>query len=289
MVSRAQAAAVALVLVLAAAVAFVLATREDARTPVAPADPVQVHTTLAPRAAQFGDAIVAQADVLVDTARVDPDAVKIVAAFAPYEVIGAPTVTRGPATTGGGGALTQLRYRWSIDCLARTCLPQQTARRFVFAPVRAEYRGGLATGIWSALRVETRVGAQDLGRPGLRFDVLPLPAATQRVAPGTLHWLLLAAAALAFLGAAALLGPELVALLPSYRRVDRRTPLERALAHVRSARAQDTPPRRRALERLAREVDDPELGTRIRELAWSPPTPEEDEMDRLARQAEGSA
>lgn len=284
MVNRAQAGAVAVLLVLAAAVAFMLATREDPRAPISPADPVKVHTTLAPRAAQFGDRMVAQADVLVDASRVDPGAVRVVAAFAPYETVGEPTVTRGTA-----GALTQLRYRWSIDCLARMCLPRETARRFVFAPVRAEYRGGLATGIWPALRVETRVGPQDLARPGLRFDVLPLPAATQRIAPGTLRLLLLLATALAFLGAVALLGPELLALVPSYRRVDRRTPLERALAHVRTARSQGTPPRRRALERLACEVDDPELGSRIRELAWSPPSPEEDEMDRVARQAEGSS
>jgi hypothetical protein len=280
-VTRAQAGAVAVVLVLAAAVAFVLATREDARAPLSPAEPVQVHTTLEPRAAQFGDRIVAQADVLVDPSRVNPGSVKVIASFAPYQSLGAPTVTRGT-----GGALTELRYSWSIDCLARTCLPREAARRFVFTPVRAEYRGGLATGIWSALRVDTRVGPQDLARPGLRFDVLPLPAATQRIAPGTLRLVLLLGTALAFLGAAALLGPELLALVPSYRRVDRRTPLERALAHVRSARAQDAPPRRRALERLAREVDDPELGTRIRELAWSQPSPEGDEMDRVARQVE---
>ena len=88
--------------------------------------------------------------------------------------------------------------------------------------------------------------------------------------------------------AAAMLGPELLALMPSYRRVDRRTPLHGARPRPQRPGA-DTPPRRRALEQLAREVDDPELGTRIRELAWSPPTPEEDEMDRVARQAEGSA
>jgi hypothetical protein len=84
-----------------------------------------------------------------------------------------------------------------------------------------------------------------------------------------------------------------IALAPAYRRVDRRTPLERALAHVRAARAYADPRRRRALERLAREVDDPELGSRIRELAWSPPSPEGADMDRVAdqatRQLEGNA
>jgi hypothetical protein len=55
---------------------------------------------------------------------------------------------------------------------------------------------------------------------------------------------------------------------------------------VRASRAHDAPPRRRALERLAREVDDPELGVHIRELAWSPPSPEDSEMDRVADQIE---
>jgi hypothetical protein len=288
MVSRAQAGAVVLVVVLAAVAAFVLAMRSAERSPVAARDAVTVHTTLGPRAAQFGDRIVAQADLLVDPSRVDPDTVKVVADFSPYRIVGAPAIS-----SRGEGNLTELRYRWSIDCLGRACLPRETARRFVFAPVRAQYPGGLAAATWPALRVDTRVGAQDLERPALRFDVLPLPKTTQRISPGTLRVVLLAASALALLLAAVLLAPEAMALLPAYRRTDRRTPLERALAHVRAARAHAEPRRRRALERLAREVDDPELGTQIRELAWSPPGPEEAEMDRVAdqatRQAEGTA
>jgi hypothetical protein len=280
MVSRAQGGAVVLVVALAAVAAFVLATRSEQRRPVAARNPVTVHATLGPRAVQFGDRVVAQAELLVDPARVDPGGLKVVADFAPYRVVGAPAV----ASRDEGG-LTELRYRWSLDCLDRACLPRETARRFVFAPVRAQYRGGVATGVWPALRVETRVGPQDLARPALRFDVLPLPKATQRISPGALHVLLLVAAALLLLLAAALLVPEVLALAPASRRVDRRTPLERALAHVRAARAYADPRRRRALERLAREVDDPELGTRIRELAWSPPSPEKDEMDRVADQA----
>jgi hypothetical protein len=288
MVSRAQAGAVVLVVVLAAAAAFVLATRSDERRPVAARDAVTVHTSLGPRAAQFGDRIVARAELLVDPSRVDPDDVKVAADFSPYRIVGAPAVS-----SRGEGNLTELRYRWSIDCLDRACLPRETARRFVFAPVRAHYAGGLATAAWPALRVDTRVGAQDLERPGLRFDVLPLPRTTQMVSPGTLHLVLLVGSALALLLAALLLVPEAMALVPSYRRVDRRTPLERALAHVRLSRAHEEPRRRRALERLAREVDDPELGTQIRELAWSPPGPEDHEMDRVAdqatRQADGTA
>ncbi len=240
-----------------------------------------MHTTLTPRAAQFGDRIVAQADVLVDTSRVAADDVKVVADFEPYARTGAPEVSSRRS-----GELTELRYRWSLDCLGRSCLPRETARRVVFTPVKAQYRGGLATGIWPALRVETRVAAQDLAHPGLRFDVLPLPAATTRISPGSLRLVLLTAGALALLGAAALLLPELRALVPSYRRVDRRTPLQRALAHVRVVRAEDDPRRRRALERLAREVHDPELETRIRRLAWSPESPDGGDMDRVAEQAE---
>jgi hypothetical protein len=284
MVSRAQAGAVAVVLLLAVVAAFVLGTASDERSAVAARDPVKVHATLAPRATQFGDRVVAQAELLVDPARVDPGSVRVVTDFSPYRVRGAPTVTRRSQ-----GGLTELRYRWELDCLDRGCLPRETARRIVFAPVRAQYDGGLATSVWPALRVDTRVGPQDLARPALRFDVLPLPKATQRISPGALHLLLLAGAALALLLAAGLLLPELRSLVPAYRRVDRRTPLERALAHVRASRAQDAPPRRRALERLAREVDDPELGVRIRELAWSPSSPEGSEMDRVADQIEEEA
>lgn len=280
MVSRAQAGAVLAVLVVAAAAAVVLGTGSERRAAVSAHAPVKVHTALAPRAAEFGDRIVAQAEFLVDPARVEPGALQVVADFAPYRVLGAPAVTRR-----NEGGLEELRYRWELDCLQRACLPRESARRVVFTPVRARYPGGLETGVWPALRVDTRVGPQDLARPALRFDVQPLPRATERISPATLRLLLLGGAALALLGAAVLLAPELLALVPAHRRVDRRTPLERALAHVRAARVHADPRRRRALERLAREVEDPELGTRIRELAWSPPSPEGEEMDRVADQA----
>lgn len=282
--SRAQAAAAAAVLALAVVVGVVLATRSPGTSPVAPREPVQVHTALGPRALLFGDRVAAQADVLVDGSRVDPGALRVRADFRPFRAVGPPRVS-----SRSDGDATRIRYRWSLECLARRCLPRDTARRVVIVPVRAEYPGGLATGIWPALRIESRVGTQDLAHPALRFDVLPLPPTTERISPDTLRVLLLLAAALALLSAVALLTPELLALVPSYRRVDRRTPLQRALDQVRLARAREAPPRRRALELLAREVADPELEARIRELAWSPPSPEGSEMDRVADQAEERA
>ncbi len=282
--TRLQAAAIGAVLVLAVAAGAVLALRPGARPPVSPRDAVRVHTTLGPRASLFGDRISAQADVLVDGSRVEPGSVRVRADFRPFE-----TVAGAAVSSSVNGGVTRLRYRWALDCLARACLPRETARRVVFSPVRAEYAGGLATGIWPALRIDSRVGAQDLARPALRFDVLPLPSTSERVSAGTLRLLLLLGSGLAFLGAGGLLAPELLALLPSYRRVDRRTPLQRALDNVRAARERDAQPRRRALELLAREVGDDELEERIRELAWSPPSPPADEMQRVADQAEERA
>jgi hypothetical protein len=47
----------------------------------------------------------------------------------------------------------------------------------------------------------------------------------------------------------------------------------------------EVPDRRRALERLSRELGlagEPQLATRARELAWSPEPPSPDEVDALA-------
>jgi hypothetical protein len=60
------------------------------------------------------------------------------------------------------------------------------------------------------------------------------------------------------------------------------TPMERALELLRVAAAMpERDPRRRALERVARELGEDDVAADARRLAWSRPQPESEEMDTL--------
>jgi hypothetical protein len=93
-------------------------------------------------------------------------------------------------------------------------------------------------------------------------------------------WLPLAALAALLVGAAAWLAWP--------RRVDTRTPLERALAAVRAARGRPAPERRRAVGALAEELrrlDRPEA-VRSDRLAWAAPEPRPEQLDELVEAVE---
>jgi hypothetical protein len=118
-----------------------------------------------------------------------------------------------------------------------------------------------------------------------------LPAVSYAIAPGTLAALLAVAAVLALLGAATAgapllarerAGPEWDGAVAE----DGLPPLEHALATVRRVfDSGEVPDRRRALERLSRELGragESELAERARGLAWSPDPPSPGEVDTLA-------
>jgi hypothetical protein len=71
--------------------------------------------------------------------------------------------------------------------------------------------------------------------------------------------------------------------------VDTRPPLERALELARLASQNGgTPERRKALERVARELVGlglPDLAARARTIAWSPAGPSADAVEQIARDA----
>jgi HAMP domain-containing protein len=72
------------------------------------------------------------------------------------------------------------------------------------------------------------------------------------------------------------------------RRVDARTPLERALDAVRAARGRPAPERRRAVGALAgelRRLERPEAA-RTDRLAWARPEPERTQLDELVEAVE---
>lgn len=262
-----------------------------------PSQSIEVTTDITPDAHVFGQQVVATVEALVDTTEVDPASVGVITDFAPYELAGERTVERRVSP---GVAL--VTFRFPLRCLQEGC-DTSTARGVAeFETGRVVYRfragAGDAFGAldWPAFEVASRVSADHVDRIRWRAAETMLPDVSYRVDPTWLAALLLAVAAV--LGASAVLlarrmwwGEDEVTAteLP----VQSATRLERALGLVRDASLNgDGPRRRRALERVARElgaVDRPELAAEARALAWSPAGSTADEVESLARRAEVGA
>ena len=107
---------------------------------------------------------------------------------------------------------------------------------------------------------------------------------TYRYSPSTVFATALALAAALLAVTGWLLWPYLPTAAWAWRRTDRRSPLERALAAVEEARGRPID-ERKALELLAVELRNtgaPKLAWEATELAWSEETPREDRTLALA-------
>ena len=269
-----------------------------------------------PRVHLFAEPIVARVDVIVDGDRYDPDRIKVVPSFDPYEEHGDPVIERRDA-----GRYTHLSYEYTLRCLVYDCLqevgggPPQIQAGGLPPPPSAQ-GGGFGernTTRFDAARVVyddpdegeqtvqnvqwpevqsvsrlpyTDVSSGGVGGIGFFFnaDVTPLPEATYRISPNLLGASLL-------LGALALLAFPALLVVRTLRREEEVVvveepplpPLERALALVEWARFRPEPERREALEALAVELDVEEspLARDARRLAWSPPAPLPQAMTEL--------
>jgi len=115
------------------------------------------------------------------------------------------------------------------------------------------------------------------------------PPVTWRVRPRVATGFLVAAALLLLAYPALLAARALRRRWRIWRttRLERLTPLERALELLRRAAAGDEAERGRlALERVARELGDDELGSDARRLAWSRAQPDSQSMDSLRTRVE---
>ena len=159
---------------------------------------------------------------------------------------------------------------------------------------RGESEPSAATVEWVPIRAAGRIDPNALEQAALRSDLRDLPSASYRVSPRTVELVALALAVLFAVGAAILI----LRLLPldrlatrlGARFVDKRSPLEQALALVRESAASGSPEEeRRALERLAvelRRTRNPALAGDASRLAWSQPVPAgidplSDEVERV--------
>ena len=298
-------------LAVAAAVALAAAgCGGDAEKPlIAASKTAVVRGELRPSVHLFGEPVVAQVDVIVNHAKVDPDDVRLVTNFEPYEQVGETREERKDI-----GDYTVIRYRTTLNCLNHNCIPPTAAGettvsqlpglppsmagqqrdekiKFEFPPAllvaEAEPKDRtLGRVVWSPLRSLSRINWYDsrVVGPGFPFvsTVTPLPEPAYRVSPLLLGLALLS---LAF----ALVAVPLGLLWRSWRRraapmatTPSLSPLEHALRLVEWASGRPSvDARREALEALAYELDADERAARVREKGWSPPTPQPEEMTEL--------
>jgi hypothetical protein len=249
-----------------------------------------VYTSLAPRPTFFGDPVQARVDVDLDTERVDPGSVRVVASFAPYISAGAPTVT-----TSTSGRVRRLSYLYTIQCVSDDCLPLDKPAAPALPPVTVTARGDgralMARATWPSEQVVSRLSKADTMRTRFRRPAaLPPPAYT--VSPGGLAAGLTVAAAVLAIVALVLVGLEL-------RRLVRRrrasaavvlSPLETALLRAReSAGRPDGADRRKALELLAETLEsdgEASLAETARGVAWSEDAPTPARVLQLADEVE---
>lgn len=281
-------------LVCVAAVALAAASNASAAE-----RPVRTVTRLPSSPQLFGDRILADLDILIDTKRVDPSAVRVDTKFNPYTRLERPQRTRST-----DGSTMRLRYRYLLTCDTFACLTGNKGQRWIiFAPATVRYRTregkpAKLTAMWQRFRLVSRFGgprylprtATEVTRaiqytsgpvlPIRLFASVRAPDPSFRLDPVALATLLFAAALAALLGAGQLARP-LLALVRRQRAVagPELTPVEQALAAVDTAirRQAGSGEHREALAWLARELrraNLPELVGRSRRLAWSeqPPT-----------------
>lgn len=286
-------------------VALVLAAPAAAKIPktaIGRTSPITVSATVNPPVQTFGDVIVARVTVLADTKAIDPARIRLVPPdFTPFNQAQPPTVVRTVS-----GRFLQETWTWSLRCVSKACVPtvppSDVFHVFHFGPAQLHYLnpGGKIElrihGFFPPIEIDSTVS------PGIvnyltknkainwQYQLSPATASAYRIPPSLVFWAALALAAM--LGAAGLAVAARWAL--AFRAPRELAPalpqsyLERALALFFWANARgDETLQRKALERVAGELplDVIDLSETARELAWSPETPEGEEVEAISERA----
>jgi hypothetical protein len=291
----------ALLLALAVAAPATASGPHVHKTAIGRENPVAAFATVDPPVHLFGEAVTAKVTVIADTKRVDPARIRVSTNFAPYAQAEPPTEARS-----ANGRIVQETWTWTLRCLTAACLPvvppSDLYHFFSFSPAFVHYVGtdGKAATIHARFPIVEELSEVSHGIVSYltinkvinwQYQLTPAAAARYSVPPGLVFWAALALAALLGAAGLAVLGRWVLALRapdetaapalpPSY--------LERALALFFWANAHgDETLQRKALERVADELplDVIDLSDAARELAWSPETPEEDEVEAISERA----
>lgn len=253
---------------------------------------------LTPTTHFFGDTVRARVEVRIDRRVLDPDRLRVEAAFRPYELVGEVELDRRDL-----GHYTRLRYEYSLRCLTLACIPEQLETElgsregargerltFRFPPGQiryddpsGEFPGVLQSVSWPPLTSVSRLNeAQSEAEFPFLATPEALPASSYRASPAlVVGGLLLAGLALlswpARLGLRAWRGRRPLVVEEEAPSV---SPLEQALLLVEWARERPGgDDRRRSLEVLADELERAGAATlsgQATQLAWSrdEPSPE---------------
>ena len=266
-----------------------------------PPKALRAKASVSPPVVLFGDAVIARVSVIADTTRVDPARLRVATKFAPFERVEPPHKVQT-----SGGRYVQTTWTWKLRCLKAECVPiappSDVFQDVGFPPVQVrgvgvngkEYR---AHTFFPRIKVVSQVSPREQAfikahkRIQWQYPLAPAAGDAYRIPPGVVFWLALLLAVLC--GAAAL-------LLAGRWALRLRTPavatgpavsgsqLERALAlFFWASEHGDETLQRKALERVADELplDVVDLSEIARELAWSPETPEGDEVEAISERA----
>jgi hypothetical protein len=266
----------------------------ESRSVEAPAgDAVALRTSVTPQRAFMGDRVTGQLELVVDTARVDPDSVEVAAFFRPFRRVGPVELERTDLD-----ASTVLRYRYPLQCIDRACAPRASQKPFVLplGVVRYSPREGDVVTLplsWPDVTVVTRLDSPGLAAALDRPETVVADPAFDAVPPlglrggsSLLGWLLIGAAcalvAAAGIALAVRLRPrpeQQAAVADEGSALD---PVDAALAHLRTAA--DADGTRLALDGLARALaveGEERLAADARRLAWSQAGPVAERIDTL--------
>jgi hypothetical protein len=297
---------------LVAAAALAVAAPAAARLPVfqqgssvGEGVPLKAYATVDPTVHLFGDELTAKIAVVADTKWVDPRRLKVTADFRPYQPTRAPSVLRLQV-----GRFAQVTWTWTLRCITSPCVPRlppsDKFHIFRFHPAHIEYArldGKPSYAINATFppvevlsQISPGVAAylQKFNRLNWRFAFTPVASPDYRTSPNVVFWLAVGLAALVGAGAAFFLWRWYMVVRPRREPsfAETGTPLERALAVLRYAHEHgDETLQRKAFERVAGELGverADELTLIARELAWSPRTPEDAEVEEFAEQARGA-
>lgn len=246
----------------------------------APGAPLIARASFDPSAPAFGDRISATITLEIDRTRARAQTLRLSYDLAPLTTVGPP---RTISVTSGDVEFVTVTLR--VACLSDACLATGGVAQLRLAPAKASIV--TAAGVrsvsapWPSLSVRDRVRTADVNavRPPVEADASPLPP-TYRASPATLAIILDVVAALLGCSAVGIAARELLAARRRRRRAVEMA-LVRAIRLARYAQALPGPERRRALELLARVLSRGELQRQASRLAWSEPTPEPAELERL--------
>lgn len=263
--------------------------------------PFKAYASLAPSVHLFGDLVTARVAVVADTKWVRPERLRVTADFAPYEPVRQhPVVLRA-----GNGRFLQITWTWQLRCLTAPCVPSKPPSDkyhvFTFHPAHIDYLAPDGTRKYGITAGFPQVEVLSQVSPGVlsflerhnalnwQFRVAPVASPTYSVSPSLVFWIALVLACAA--GGAGLLvaGRWALSFRPAATApTGPSTALDRALALFFWARDRgDETLQRKALERVADELEPAgaELSEAARALAWSPETPEGEEVRSISDRA----